>query len=366
MEKTIAFIAEEYGEKNFTSGGIRLNFEIIKYFLTQGYTVDIYAKKFYVISDFCRKYYSFSELKNVDLEKKYLFVLSEKGIYASDVTYIHDHSYNFRNKRILSPFLNLLYKIFCRKQHNKRVQKDNIIRKNLKNINTIIVSSNVLKNDYIENFDVSEKNITILPPPVIDIVTKHIQNKDDDMFVFGLCAIGFERKGGYIALKAIKQLKKNYKNFKVKIIYPKMQKNFYLKLLLNLYGIKDYVEFLPSQEDMNLFYQSINCLIMPSIIEPFGMVATEALTSKIPVIVPSHSGAADVVINGKNGYVFDFAQNPAKELSKVMTIMLNLPKDTYNQMTENAYLSTQNFQAQEFTQKYFDIVQKTKNKQLDF
>ena len=145
-----------------------------------------------------------------------------------------------------------------------------------------------------------------------------------------------------------------------------MQKNFYLKLLLNLYGIKDYVEFLPSQEDMNLFYQSINCLIMPSIIEPFGMVATEALTSKIPVIVPSHSGAADVVINGKNGYVFDFAQNPAKELSKVMTIMLNLPKDTYNQMTENAYLSTQNFQAQEFTQKYFDIVQKTKNKQLDF
>ena len=29
MNKKVAFIAEEYSEKSFTSGGIKLNFEII-------------------------------------------------------------------------------------------------------------------------------------------------------------------------------------------------------------------------------------------------------------------------------------------------------------------------------------------------
>ena len=44
---------------------------------------------------------------------------------------------------------------------------------------------------------------------------------------------------------------------------------------------------------------------MPSLIEPFGMVAAEALSVGCPVITAGHCGAADYIKNGVNGYLYE-------------------------------------------------------------
>ena len=213
-----------------------------------------------------------------------------------------------------------------------------------------------------KNFNVPEDKIVILPPPVIGIEIPRIKTQNENEFVFGVSAVGFVRKGGYILLKALKLLKKSHKNFKVIIIYPKSEKNLYLQFLLKLYGIKNNVEFLPLQTNINKFYSKINCLILTSLVEPYGMVTTEALTAKIPVIVANHCGSSDAVINGENGYTFDFSKKPALELSKAMKKMIELDKETYEKMSEQAYLSARDFLSENFLEKYFNITEKTLHK----
>lgn len=48
-----------------------------------------------------------------------------------------------------------------------------------------------------------------------------------------------------------------------------------------------------------------DCLVLPSLREPWGLVVEEALFRGVPVLVSSRCGAADLVRPGVNGWVFD-------------------------------------------------------------
>ncbi len=63
------------------------------------------------------------------------------------------------------------------------------------------------------------------------------------------------------------------------------------------FGISDKV-FFPGflrGEELEKIYQSADLYVMPSVSEPFGLVALEALSNKVPVIVSKQSGAAEVI-----------------------------------------------------------------------
>jgi glycosyltransferase involved in cell wall biosynthesis len=47
----------------------------------------------------------------------------------------------------------------------------------------------------------------------------------------------------------------------------------------------------------------MDCLVLPSRLESFGMVVVEALAAGLPVIVSDHAGAAQAIRNGENGWV---------------------------------------------------------------
>jgi len=94
---------------------------------------------------------------------------------------------------------------------------------------------------------------------------------------------------------------------------------------------------------------------MPSIIEPFGMVATEALSNGCPVITATHCGAADCIINGKNGYLYDASKNPSKELAKTMQIVLNLGIEGMVSIRDFCIDSAKQFNEEIFVQEYLEI-----------
>lgn len=59
-----------------------------------------------------------------------------------------------------------------------------------------------------------------------------------------------------------------------------------------------------NQHELNLLYHNCDVLILPSRLDGFGMVVTEAMATGTPVIVSTHTGAKDLVIDGINGWTF--------------------------------------------------------------
>jgi glycosyltransferase involved in cell wall biosynthesis len=75
-----------------------------------------------------------------------------------------------------------------------------------------------------------------------------------------------------------------------------------------------------SNEAMQL-YKKASCFVMPSVSEPFGLVALEAITHGAPVILSKQSGASEVV---HNALTVDF-WDTAKMADCIMTVLQEEP-----------------------------------------
>lgn len=346
----IAFVTSGYVDSNFSSGGVKLNYILIKELYQQNYTIDLFCD--YVD---CNHNYLFSNIYKLEnfnnLKKNYDCILSDNAFIPSDITYIHNHSYIFRVKYMSNPLNHFFYKIFNRKKHLKRFNEYLTIKDNLKRTKTVVVSSKILKKDIIENFEINPNNIAIIPPPIEPAL---LCKKEKEIFTFGISAIGFKRKGGYLLLEAIHKLKKENKKFKVIFIYNSY--NFIIELVKKLYSIENYCEFIKLQKNMSNFYNSIDCLLMPSLIEPFGMVATEALSHGCPVITAKHCGAADFITDKQNGFLYNGLKNPDKELANAMKNILSLDKKQLKKMSQNCIESVKECNKTFFTKKYIDRI----------
>jgi glycosyltransferase involved in cell wall biosynthesis len=60
-------------------------------------------------------------------------------------------------------------------------------------------------------------------------------------------------------------------------------------------GISNNVFFTGFQEDVEKYYSIADVLVMPSVSEPFGLIALEALACQTPVILSKQSGASEVI-----------------------------------------------------------------------
>ncbi|MEH7250463.1 glycosyltransferase family 4 protein, partial [Neobacillus niacini] len=80
----------------------------------------------------------------------------------------------------------------------------------------------------------------------------------------------------------------------------------------NIHGVKelyepykDYCELvgLVTHDKMAELYHAAHVLIQPSLADGFGLVALEAMSCGLPVILSDSTGASDIVEDGKNGFV---------------------------------------------------------------
>ncbi|MBF7730503.1 glycosyltransferase family 4 protein [Pseudomonas sp. N040] len=66
-----------------------------------------------------------------------------------------------------------------------------------------------------------------------------------------------------------------------------------------------------SHEQLSVLLGKMDCLILPSRLDSFGMVVVEALASGLPVIVSDHAGASEAVTEDENGWVIPAGDQPA-------------------------------------------------------
>lgn len=139
-----------------------------------------------------------------------------------------------------------------------------------------------------------------------------IKMKSDRMFdstlrIVQVSRLMHEKKGQDILIKACGHLKEiGYKNFHVDFI-GEGESLSYLKGLCNEYGVTDMVSFLGTKPQQYIFNHlcDYDLFIQPSRIEGFGLTVAEAMAAKVPVLVSSGQGPAEVICNGLYGDVFE-------------------------------------------------------------
>ncbi len=131
-----------------------------------------------------------------------------------------------------------------------------------------------------------------------------------DKVVIGLVGRISKIKGQHLALEAFSALFKKYKNIHLVFIgSPAKGKKEYIEQILTRIKILDLeknISFVDFQEDIWPYYDSIDIAIVPSTEkESFGLVATEAMLSKKPVIAANHGGLSEIIINNETGLFFE-------------------------------------------------------------
>ena len=350
--KKIAFIVRLFQIKDFYAGGEKFIYKIIQKFIENNYKVDVWCKEtdqktaagineiiqYEIMEDNLEisiNETKYSEIQQLIKEKEYDFVIYDGVVPFADNMLLQVYSKAFN-------IYNIFQKIYY---HFKPTKLQHIIyeQKCLKQKhNKIFVVSNHLKNDLIKKFDVPENQIGVIYPGVDPVEVQIEKTKDNNSFCFGISATFFKRKGGLIFLTALIIAKLKGYDLKAKMILRNSSNKKGILKFLKIFNINENIEFLSFQKDMTDFYSKIDCLVMPSIQEAFGLVALEGMINKLPVIVSDCSGIAEIIENNNNGFVFKMDFMAALNLAN---IMINVEKnpDAVSKITQSAYETAQNY-----------------------
>ncbi len=356
-----AFVLRFFQDKNFHGGGEKVFFKLIKYLASKGHKIDVYCTKtnadtienvnVIIVNapynhekpDVMEKFYD--AVKNILKDKKYDRIISENFSPPLDITFIHGHSIKYRmNFKPL--FLKLLYNF--RKVKVERMASEK--RWMEEGYNKIFAVSQIQKQDFTDNLNAPENIITVLP--LAHDGMKEFKDKiysKDSSLTFGASMIGFARKGGYALIDALKYLKEF--DYKVKIIYPKWKKNYYLRFLIFLYGLKKHVEFIEFQQSMEDFYNDIDVMLIPSREDSFNLTTLEAMAYGIVPVVSTRTGSCGILKDKFDGYIFKYDKEAGKNLACVLKEILSDPS-VLNDIKKNAYETAKQYQWQNMCEKF--------------
>lgn len=368
MKKKLALIVisldECFTEKGFSGGGHKVTKNLILGLVESGkFDVDIYCKKSAVntlegvnsITVLNKKTFV-KDLKEKIEQGNYDYVLSSDILLPFANNLIHSNSSKFKSKNGKNKFMQTVLKFYNAKKIKAQTQCLS------GNNNKLFTVSERLKTDYVENFNL-DKNRVFVCYPGMDNYSEFIAPELKNIFTIGSMAGGGLNKGGYLLLLALRLLPTAC-NLKARIIFPKFNKSFFYKLCIKLLGLEKRIELLPKQSDMNEYYKSIDCYVLPSLNEAFGLVVPEAAVNFKPSIVSSTTGVSELINDGKNGFVFDRTKTPVKnlalKLAEVSDIYFN-NHDKFNEISKNAYEISTKLEWKNFVDTIIDNMTEVKN-----
>jgi glycosyltransferase involved in cell wall biosynthesis len=89
-----------------------------------------------------------------------------------------------------------------------------------------------------------------------------------------------------------------------------------------------------SDQDLDQFQTIANCAVFPSLYEPFGIVALESFSARVPVVVSDAGGLPEVVKHQQTGVVTG-VNNPESLAEGILQVLLH--PEFGRQLVENAY-----------------------------
>ena len=218
-----------------------------------------------------------------------------------------------------------------------------------KKCNNIILISNALKKQFIDNGVASDKLIVLhngIEYPSVDFYENYISKKKNINIV--LVGRLVPDKGHIDAIKAVNLLKKDEtfdKNVTLHIVgsLPKrMHIQWYedeLKKTVKELGLEENVVFEGELSDVKSFRENMDIELICSINETFGRVTVEAMRSGLFVIGSNTAGTLELIEDNRNGLLY--IQGNCEDL--YLKIKAACSKDEFfNEIRRQGYESTLN------------------------
>lgn len=230
------------------------------------------------------------------------------------------------------------------------------------NYRKIISISQLTKNDLIKYYHLPAEDIAVIYNGVnIAEFTPRNRNKfrqelrlelgfseADILLLFA--ANEFKRKGLRTLLEAVAL---PMQNGPVKLLVAGTDNpNIYVSLA-RILGIKDQVYFLGPRQDMRRVYAASDFFVLPTKLEPFGLVITEAMASGLPVITSRLAGAAELIKDGETGLLLQNPANPGELQDKIFQLIRDI--DYRNKLGTNAAAAMQQYSWEKVKTQYEQI-----------
>ena len=122
---------------------------------------------------------------------------------------------------------------------------------------------------------------------------------ESDM-LYLLVGSGFERKGVPQLLEALARLR----GARLAIVGADRRTDA-LRRRADALGMGSRVVFAGPQREVLSWYGAADCFVLPTLYDPFPNAALEAMASGLPVITSPSCGAAELIVEGENGFVCD-------------------------------------------------------------
>ena len=216
----------------------------------------------------------------------------------------------------------------------------------------IIAVSNFTKNKIMTHYGVPSEKINVVHNAVDfsqHYYDENFEIKKTDKVVLFLGRITLQKGPDYFVYAAKKVLEQE-KNVKFVIAGSGDMEPFIIEKAAEL-GIADKVLFAGflNQDYVERAYKMADVYVMPSVSEPFGITALEAMKNKTPTIVSKQSGVSEVVRHCLKADFWD-----VNELSNKIITLLRYPT-LHETLKDNGYLEVKKFSWDVPAQKCIDI-----------
>lgn len=200
-----------------------------------------------------------------------------------------------------------------------------------------------------------KKKIEIIPNgiPLDSIYNDNPSIKKYDVLFVGRL---IQQKGIDFLLEAVSILQKKYKKIiQVAIVGDGPLKKELIKMCEEL-KIKDSVEFLGFQRNVDQIMRSSRVLVLPSRCEGFGLVLLEAMKNKLPIVATNVGGIPEIITNGHEGILVP-KENPEILAHSINRILEN--SQLRSQLIQNAYKKVQDqYSIEKYAHNMFNLYSK--------
>jgi glycogen(starch) synthase len=174
----------------------------------------------------------------------------------------------------------------------------------------VICTSQFMAQELVDSFSVPRDKIYIIPNGVDTAHFDILQGEElsafraqyadpDEKLIFNVGRVVYE-KGTHVLVEAVPKVLAEYPQAKFVIAGTGGMLDTLRERAAAL-GVSSKIIFsgFISDEDRNRLYRVADCAVFPSLYEPFGIVALEAMAARVPVVVSEVGGLRQVVQHGE-------------------------------------------------------------------
>jgi glycogen(starch) synthase len=182
----------------------------------------------------------------------------------------------------------------------------------------IIAVSKYMKTLIMERYGVPEEKIEVVHNSINPecYSGKGISFGLDEKVVLFLGRLTLQKGPDYF-LRAAKKVLEHYRHVRFIVVGTGDMLPQLIDSSINM-GISNRVTFTGFQEEIRDYYRMADLYVMPSVSEPFGITALEAMASEAPVIISRQSGVSEVVSHRLSADFWDVDELAGKILGVLM------------------------------------------------